>query len=40
MDGRILFINTGFANENGLKPQGAIISTCDELKGSAARQGL
>jgi hypothetical protein len=32
MNGRIVFVHTNFANENNLKPNGAIISTYKDLK--------
>lgn len=39
MDGKIVFVNTNFSNENNLKPAGAVISTYDELR-KAAGGGL
>jgi predicted amidohydrolase YtcJ len=32
MNGRIVFVQTGFADENNLRPTGAVISTYSELK--------
>ena len=32
MDGKVVFVQTGFANEYNLRPAGAIVSTFPELK--------
>jgi predicted amidohydrolase YtcJ len=39
MDGKIVFVHTNFANEYSLRPQGAIISTFQELKGRRPQGG-
>jgi hypothetical protein len=34
-DGKIVFVNSGYANENNLKPAGAVISTFDDMRKAA-----
>ena len=36
LDGKIICVHMSFAEEYNLKPAGALISTCDDLKGRRA----